>query len=77
MTLAALLDPAGHPARVWASDAVTEYLTAYRSYAGPGSGAGSRAVTAAQARAVVLVLIGSAWRPSMRKSARARSACTP
>jgi hypothetical protein len=44
--LAALFDPAGHPATLWATDAVTAYLSAQRA----------AAVTPAQARAAVLLL---------------------
>ncbi|WP_328958159.1 tetratricopeptide repeat protein [Kitasatospora purpeofusca] len=49
--LAAHLDPAGHPDTVWATEAVTQYLTAHRTVSGA-----SGPVTADQARAALRLL---------------------
>lgn len=61
VTLAALLDPAGHPARLWATDTVTGYLASQRSQAYQMVGREQEKttpapVTAEQARATVLIL---------------------
>ncbi|WP_405003267.1 tetratricopeptide repeat protein [Kitasatospora purpeofusca] len=49
--LAAHLDPAGHPGTVWATQAVTQYLTAHRAVSGA-----SGPVTPDQARAALRLL---------------------
>ncbi|MFD7416413.1 tetratricopeptide repeat protein [Kitasatospora purpeofusca] len=49
--LAAHLDPAGHPDTVWATEAVTQYLTAHRTASGA-----SEPVTPEQARAALRLL---------------------
>ncbi|WP_328469307.1 FxSxx-COOH system tetratricopeptide repeat protein [Streptomyces sp. NBC_00448] len=56
LRLAAVLDPAGHPRDLWATDPVTDYLTAHRSIpTAPGS-TPSGPVDAVQARAAVRLL---------------------
>jgi tetratricopeptide (TPR) repeat protein len=57
MDLAAVLDPIGHPETLWATDAVINYLTAYRTSCPPGIDADEpEVVTPRQARDAVLLL---------------------
>ncbi|WP_231978155.1 tetratricopeptide repeat protein [Streptomyces sp. TLI_053] len=53
--LAAHLDPAGHPQQLWATDAVTHYLTTHRTPLPPGT-PDPDPVTAGQARAALRLL---------------------
>jgi hypothetical protein len=57
MDLAAVLDPAGHPEALWATDAACAYLTAYRTrITSEETGGPAEPVTPRQARAAVLQL---------------------
>src|SRR6185437_7356023 len=58
--LAAMLDPAGHPQALWATEAVTGYLTRHRTRPAAGQPAQAPAddpVTAGQAREALLLLL--------------------